>query len=216
MTIPVPSEIQLYRLTHINNLNLLMQRGGLHSPNNTPNDGYIYRTIHDATVQANRKVTPIPCGARGNVHDYVPFYFGTHSPMLLQLKTGQVAGYTEGQDPLIYLVTSLDLIISNGCRYVFSDGHGLATYTDWYDNLNDLDKIDWDIVKQKFWADTAEDGDRQRRKQAEFLVHSFCDWSLIKGIAVLNDQMKQNVEAIMANYPNRNQPPVKILPRYYY
>ena len=136
--------------------------------------------------------------------------------MLLQLKTGQVTGYTEGQNPLIYLVTSLDLIISNGNNYVFSDGHGLASYTDWYDNLNDLDKIDWEIVKQKFWADTAEDGDRQRRKQAEFLVHSFCDWSLIQGIAVLNDQMKQNAEEIMANYPYRNQPPVKILPTYYY
>ena len=53
MTMPVPSKIRLYRLTHIDNLNLLMQRGGLHSPNNTPNDGNIYRTIHDATVQAN-------------------------------------------------------------------------------------------------------------------------------------------------------------------
>ncbi len=213
---PIPNKIPLYRLTHIDNLDFLLNRGGLHSPNDTPNDGHIYRTIHDATVQANRRIIPIPCGPCGTAHDYVPFYFGTHSPMLLQLKTGQVEGYAEGQEPLIYLVTFLDVVTSSGCRYVFSDGHGLATYTDWYDNINDLDKIDWDIIKQKFWADTAEDGDRQRRKQAEFLVHSFCDWSLIKGIAVLNNQMKQNVEEIMANYPDRNQPPVKILPTYYY
>ena len=30
------------------------------------------------------------------MHDYVPFYFGVLSPMLLQLKTGRVTGYNEG------------------------------------------------------------------------------------------------------------------------
>lgn len=38
------------------------------------------------------------------MHDYVPFYFGPLSPMMLNLKTGRVAGYEEDQEPLIYLV----------------------------------------------------------------------------------------------------------------
>lgn len=213
MSIP---KILLYRLTHINNLSLLLARGGLYSPNNTPNDKDNYKIIHDESVQASRKITTISCGPGGSVHDYVPFYFGTHSPMLLQLKTGKVNGYTEGQAPLIYLITTVQTIVNSGSQYVFSDGHGLAKFTEWYEDLGGLDKIDWNLVKEKYWADTEEDGDRQRRKQAEFLIYSFCDWSLIKGIAVINETMRQNVEAVLANFPHRHQPPVKIVPKYYY
>ena len=34
-------------------------------------------------------------------------YFGYLAPMLLQLKTGRVAGYQEGQSPLLYLVSTV-------------------------------------------------------------------------------------------------------------
>jgi hypothetical protein len=51
------------------------------------------------------------------------------SPMMLQLKTGQVAGYNEGQQPLIYLVSSAQVVEAADIRFVFSDGHGLARFT---------------------------------------------------------------------------------------
>ena len=94
----------IYRLIHVDNLRICLRRNGLHAPNYTPNDGLQYRTIHNVDIQKQRKVTTIPCGPCGNVHDYVPFYFGYLSPMLLQLKTGKVEGYNEGQEPLLYLV----------------------------------------------------------------------------------------------------------------
>jgi hypothetical protein len=213
---PIPDPIWLYRFIHLDNLDLLLQRGGLHAPNHTPDDGLVYHTIHDEAVQAGRHVTVIPCGPGGTVHDYVPFYFGPHSPMMLQLKTGQVEGYTEGQRPLIYLATTLKAVQKSGATFVFSDGHGLAALTDWFDDLSDLDEVDWDMVKQKYWADTLEDDDRQRRKQAEFLVHHFLDWSLIKGVAVINDTIKQQVEEVLAEYPHLHQPPVKVKRGWYY
>lgn len=79
-----------------------------------------------------------------------------------------------------------------------------------------LDEVDWEMVKQRYWADTLEDDDRQRRKQAEFLVYQHLDWSLIKGIAVINDTVKQQVEAVLAAYPHHHQPSVKTLPSWYY
>ncbi len=167
----------IYRLVHVECLETLLSRGALHSPNGTPNDGRAYRTIHNATVQANRRVKAVPCGPGGTVHDYVPFYFGPLSVMLLNLKTGRVTGYTEGQAPLIYLVSSVEAIRAAGCAFVFTDGHGLATFTSWFDDIEQLSKVDWGIVGKKYWADEPEDNDRQRRKQAEFLVHGSCDWS---------------------------------------
>ena len=47
--------------------------------------------------------------------------------MLLNLKTGRVEGYNEGQAPLIYLTTTVQRVQDAGCQFVFSDGHGLAT-----------------------------------------------------------------------------------------
>jgi hypothetical protein len=65
-------------------------------------------------------------------------------------------------------------------------GHGLATFTDWYDDLARLDQVDWNLVMARYWMDRPDDNDRQRRKQAEFLVWRSMDWSLIEGIGVLN------------------------------
>jgi len=58
--------------------------------------------------------------------------------------------------------------------------------------------------------------DRQRRKQAEFLVHRFCDWSLIHEIAVIDERMKTRVEQVCARVPSRHRPPVTVRGEWYY
>jgi hypothetical protein len=82
-----PNATRLYRLVHMDNLPKLLTRGALHAPNSTPPDGLEYRTIHNINVQATRHVKPIRCGPGGTCHDYVPFYFGPLSVMLLNLKS---------------------------------------------------------------------------------------------------------------------------------
>lgn len=46
--------------------------------------------------------------------------------MLYQLHTGFVNGYKEGQEPIIYLVSSVQAVDQAGIPYVYSDGHGIA------------------------------------------------------------------------------------------
>jgi hypothetical protein len=206
----------IYRLVHLDNLTVYLSRRGAHAPNYTPNDGLQYKTIHDTDVQDTRRRTTIPCGPRGVAHDYVPFYFGYLSPMLLRLKTGQVEGYTEGQRPLIYIVSSPQRVLESDTRFVFSDGHGLAVFTNWYSDLGDLDKVDWNMVRERYWADNVDDMDRQRRKQAEFLIHRFCDWDLIDEISVINGAMKEQVEDIMSEFPSNLHRPVNVRATWYY
>lgn len=210
-----PNPTWLYRLVHVDNLPTLLTRGALHAPHTTPNGGLPYRPIHNVSVQVNRHVKAIPCGPGGTIHDYVPFYFGPLSVMLLNLKTGRVADYNQGQEPLIYLVTTAQAIQQAGVQFVFSNGHGLATFTSWYDDLTRLDQVDWSIVKAKYWSDTPEDNDRQRRKQAEFLIWQSLDWSLLHGIAVLNAPMEQRVQIILNQFPQRKQPQIAIRSWYY-
>lgn len=213
-SLPIPT--RLYRLVHIETLATLLARGRLHAPNKTPADGLPYKTIHNLRVQTNRHGCGLPCGPGGTLHDYVPFYFGPHSPMLLNLHTGRVAGYSEGQDPLIYLATTVQAVQAAGYRFVFSDGHGLANFTRWFDNLADLGQVDWEVVKAKFWADRPEDNDRQRRKQAEFLVWEGLDWSMVQGIGVRISTVKEQVEGILDDYPALHRPRVVVMPGLYY
>jgi len=97
VNIPIPTPI--FRFMHVDNLTACLNHRALHAPNFTPLDGHNYKTIHNLDIQQQRKHMHIPCGPRWVIHDYVSFYFGYLSPMLLQLKTGQVRGYNEGQEP---------------------------------------------------------------------------------------------------------------------
>lgn len=212
MSVPRPTLI--YRLLHIDNLPVILDCGGMHAPNCPPEGRCEYRAIHNVDIQMVRKQRPIPCGPGGTVHDYVAFYFGPRSPMLLQLHTGRVEGYDEGQGPLIYAVSTVEIISQVGLGFVFSDGHGIAVFTQWFDDIDDLDKVDWEMAYATYWADTLEDMDRQRRKQAEFLVHRFCPWEVVRKIGVLNDAVKERVELILEQEDIST--PVEVCPQLYY
>lgn len=213
---PVPDPTLILRIIRVDNLHIYLQRGGIHAPTFTPSDGLVCRTNHNVSIQEKRREQPIPCGPGGVVHDYVPFYFGYLSPMMLQLKTGQVPGYDEGQEPLIYLVSTVQAVKESGAGFVFSDGHGIAAFTKWFDDLAELDKVDWDMVYQRYWTDNVNDMDRQRRKQAEFLIHRFCDWSIIQEIAAIDDTMKDRVNAILTRFPFEAQRPTTVHRDWYY
>jgi hypothetical protein len=211
---PIPRPTSILRLLHIDNLAVILDCGGMHAPKHPPESACDYRAIHNVDIQKVRRQRTIPCGPGGTVHDYVAFYFGPRSPMLLQLQTGRVEGYCGSQEPLIYAVSTVETIVQAGLEFVFSDGHGIAAFTQWFDDLNNLDKVDWDMAYADYWADTVEDMDRQRRKQAEFLVHRFCLWEVIQKIGVLNDAVKSRVERIL----NRHHlsMPVEVCWQWYY
>ena len=213
---PVPDPTPIYRIMHLENLRVCLERGGLHAANHVPDDGLGYKTIHNEDIQRVRRVKLIPCDPGGTIHDYVSFYFGPRSPMLYQLHTGWVSGYSEGQEPIIYLVSTVQRVYDAGAQYVFSDGHGIAAFTHWYDAPDDLDQVDWTAVNTTSWHDTVDDMDRQRRKQAEFLVYEFCDWTLIRGIGVLNAGMKAKAESILGEFPSGLHRVVSVHPEWYY
>jgi len=214
MSVPLPTPI--FRIMHVDCLRTVLQRGGLHAADHTPKDGLTYRTIHNVDIQGRRHIRSIPCGPCGTLHDYVPFYFGYLSPMLFQLKTGRVAGYSEGQAPLIYLASTVQAVAGAGLRFVFSDGHGIAAFTNWFDDVNRLNEVDWGMVHQQYWSDKVDDMDRQRRKQAEFLVYQSCPWALIQEIGVLNAPAKKRVEEILKGFDASRRPVVNLRAAWYY
>lgn len=128
--------------------------------------------------------------------------------MLLAIHNRLVQGYDSGQDSIIYLVSTAQAAENEGVKFVFTDGHGIMAITDFFDNLGDLSKIDWD------WANTQEDGDRKRRRQAEFLIHSFCPWELIEAIAVKDATTKARVLKLIDGAAHK--PDVQVMAGWYY
>ncbi len=116
----------------------------------------------------------------------------------------------------IYLQTTVEAVIGAGRRFVFSDGHGIAAFTHWFDDVTRLDQVDWEMVYQRYWRDEVSDMDRQRRKQAEFLIHEFCPWALVEEIAVLNTTAKTRVETIMNEFDVAHRKLVNVRPGWYY
>jgi hypothetical protein len=181
-----------------------------------PVDGLPYRFCHSAQIQTARATVAVPSKVGGTIHDYVPFYFGYLSPMMFQLKTGWVQGYDEGQEPLIYFVSSAQAVVSAGIPFVYTDGHCLARFTAWFDNLAELDQVDWTVVNRRYWRDDINDMDRQRKKQAEFLVYRYCPWTLIDEIVVINTRIQQRVESIQVGFSPPQRKIVRVVREWYY
>ena len=74
--------------------------------------------------------------------------------------------------------------------------------------------IDWELMESKYWHDTDEDNSRKRRRQAEFLIHKFCPWRLVREIGVMNNDVKIKVQERLQHLDN--QPVVKIRYDWYY
>ena len=193
--------VSIYHITHINNLPLILKSGGLFAKKELIQQEVSHLDIAHEGIQSRRARIPVPCGAGGVLHDYVPFYFAPRSPMLYAIHKGKVAGYTQRQNPIIYLVSQAEIIKSEGIPFAFTDGHAIMQYSDFYDDLSALESsIDWAIMENKYWKGTQEDKDRERRRQAEFLIYQFCPWKLITKIGVIDSTTKFQVEEILANF----------------
>jgi hypothetical protein len=194
--IPIPTPI--YHITHIKNLNAILKHDGLFAHSTIQKRNIIFANIAHHSIQTRRTNVSVPYHPFGNLHDYVPFYFAPRSPMLYTIGRGNVEGYNEGQGQIIYLKSNVQTIVQSGSSYVFTDGHGIMYYSEFYKDVKDMDKIDWDIMKTDYWADTPEDPDRKRRRQAEFLVHGFVPWPLFTEIGVMDSRMSSRVQNELA------------------
>ena len=148
-------------------------------------------------IKQRRLVTAVPCYPGTTLADYVPFYFAPRSPMLYALHKGSVAGYAEGQRPLVPLAASLERVACSGCTFCFTDGHPVIAYSEFYTGLDDLSEIDWELMRSTYWSDTRQDPDRRRRRQAEFLVLQRVPWHLIEEIGVYGRDIGRQVVQIV-------------------
>jgi len=181
----------IYHITHCRNLEGILACGYILRKIDAAERGYT--NLAHADIQAARGRRVVTCGPGGNLHDYVPWYFAPRSPMLCAIHHGRVDGYKEGQAPVVHIVSSIEAVIAAGVPFIFSDGQARMEISSLYDDLAELKRIDWPLMRARYWSDTQEDPDRCRRRQAEFLIHDKAPVGIISQIVAMNQATKNFV-----------------------
>lgn len=201
--------------THVQNLPGILAASCLRADNQVDRRSALTVEAADLEIKSSRRTIRISLAPYGCVADYVPFYFAPRSPMLYKLAKGSVPTYTGGQDPLVYLVSTVGAITAAGLRWLFSDGNCAASVTQIFDDLGLLDSVvDWPLMAARMWNNTADDPDRMRRRMAEFLVHESVPLSCVAGIVVRTEGMKEQVESLLTASGVRL--PVGVRPGWYF
>ncbi len=198
MTYPVPTPV--YHITHKANLMTIVAEDSLFSYNACKARGIQWRSIAHQHLRDRRGRRAVPRAPYGVLNDYVPWYFCPRPPMLLPLRDGRVEGYTEGQTPLVHLVSTVQTIQRAGCQWLFTDVHAAMAYADFFDDIAELGRIDWPLMGAWYWASTEDDPNRSSRKQAELLVRDAVPWACVERIGVMDqavhDQVVNNLVAV--------------------
>lgn len=208
----VPSVVYLYRITHYKNLPFILQHG-LHCPAAELKDPN-YINIGKKDIIEKREQKRIVIAPYGHIHDYVSFYFGPRSPMLYSIFKGASDTDCKQQD-IVYIVSTLPVVAQAGLSFVFTTGQAIMALSTQHNQLEDLSRIDWDVIKSKFWHDKPpEYPDRRRQRMAEFLVYQHVPVNCILGLGVFN---KKKEEVVIDMVRSAALPiPVKQKPEWYY
>jgi len=201
-------------MTHLRNLESILQSGGLYCENEKVRRQVGAVSIAHMHIKERRGRRAVPVAEGGTLNDYVPFYFAPRSPMLYAIYKGNVEGYMDGQEPILHLTSSVHAVEQARLPFAFTDGHAEMAISGFFAETERLDKVDWEIMKAKYWADTVDDNDRCRRRLAEFLVHQFFPWELVSTIGVMSNRIVEQVREAIA--PLAHKPEVKIQGNWYY
>lgn len=205
-----PSRVVLYRITHYLNLPDIVQRGMFCANHPDAAKAEIIGNPELINVRGTKLVPVVPYGV---LNDYVPFYLGPHSPMLLDIKTGFHVKQRP-QREIVYVCSELDRVQALDLQFAFTDGHAYMKTSRFFNSVTDLNLLDWHMIPAKYWRRTEDDNDRQRRKQAEFLVKQHVPVAAVVAVVVYDQKMADWVTPLLiAGGVNFK---VHVLPKWYY
>jgi len=204
-----PNPLRAFHITAIPNLARIASSGALLSKNRLLAAGQAHENIAYENIQDRRARTPVPVSLGGFLHDYVPFHFAPRQPMLMAIHYGRVPGCQIKQDDIVHLVLRADSIANSGLPYAFATHHPVTVLADFYDDLNEIGKIDWNMFFDepliggfaKYFhnpADIPKYATRKETRQAEFLVHDRVPIDQVRGIGVINESKKNEVDLLLA------------------
>lgn len=213
MTRPEPTFA--FHFTRAEHLSTIVENGLL-SDTVAQERGLLQIEVGVAGIKADRRRRGVPVPPGGVVADYVPFYFAPRSPMMYRISRGGVEGYQDGTSRLIYLVTSTRKLQESGARMIVTDRNAVLQVAEFAaadDGLNRL--VDWALMREPMWNNTASDPDRKERRMAELLVHQSVPFESLVGIAARTSLVADEIADVFVSM-GITTPKVYVRPRWYF
>jgi len=187
-----------YRISHIENIPSILENGLCTKYH--PKASKKFLSIGNTEIIDVRDEMQVKVSEYGKIGEYVPFYFTPKSMMLFNIITGykQPLVKKRAKEEII-VIRCLISDLSQSGRFFFTDGQAnVSSMTKHYDDLSDLDQIDWDIIQRTDFKRDSSDTDKTRRYQAEFLVFEHVPAKFIESIHVYNDSSANFVKKELA------------------
>lgn len=208
-----PQRARIFRIVHISNVPSILDHGGLHCQNSADLDPTYINIGNDSLIdKRTRRYVPIP--PYGPLSDYVPFYFTPFSIMMYNIKTGYGGITRRDNTDIVMFVSSVHRLKELGVPFVFTNQHAYAVDTEFYNDLQHLDVIDWLLLQRRDFKTDDDDPGKQLRYQAEALIHRYVPLEAILGIACVNDVIRKNLEVLLEE--RGIQLPVRSTPTWYF
>jgi ssDNA thymidine ADP-ribosyltransferase, DarT len=203
---------KIFRITHIENVPWILGHG-LHCKNSSVQDPN-FISIGMAELINKRMSRSVQRGPKGMLSDYVPFYFTPYSIMMYNIRTGYNGVTRRENSEIAILVSSLHKLKESEVHFVFTNGHAFMAETEYFDDLADLGRVDWELLRNKDFKKDPEDPGKTSRYQAEALVHRQVPVDALLGIALYDETARQKIEAEVKS--RGLSVPVKSVPGWYF
>ena len=182
----------IFRITHIKNVPWIA-RFGLHCSNSEIQDED-FVPIGNQEIIERRSTRHVPIHPGGALSDYIPFYFTPFSIMMYNIRTGYGDIRQIPNSDLVILASSLRVLADNNVTAIFADRHAYLNTAKFFSSLDDLDNIDWEILRRRDFRRDLNDPGKTERYQAEALIHKHLPVELLTGIICCRDEI---VEALL-------------------
>ena len=209
-----PSNTKIYHIVHVDRLPSILADGSLWCDRVIRQRNTQGTTIGMNSIKDRRLSLPLSSHPGLHVGDCVPFYFCPRSVMLYLIYRAnhEELAYHGGQEPIVHLEADLNGVVSWADQanhsWAFTTSNAGSNYFTDYSDLGHLNQIDWTAVAANDWANCRE------KKQAEFLVEDSFPWGLVERIGVRSRSIQNSVHGVLRG--TSHQPPVTILPGWYY
>jgi ssDNA thymidine ADP-ribosyltransferase, DarT len=197
-----PERALIFRIVHVANLRWILERGELRCGNSSERTP-AYVNIGNPELIDKRSRRPVPVPPGGMLSDYVPFYFTPFSMMMFNIITGHGGITRRDNRDIIIFVSSIHRIREMGLQFLFTNQHAYPPDTEFYTSVEDLDKVDWGLLRSRNFKTEEADPGRQLRYQAEALVHQCVPLEALLGIGCYDDNVKLDLELQLKSLGSR-------------
>jgi hypothetical protein len=186
-----PEKALVWRIVHRDNVPWILEHGLFAGNSTTRCPNWVSIGNPDLTDKRARRVVPIPPG--GVLNDYVPFYFTPFSVMMKNIHSGWGGIKKRRNEEIVILVSSMHHLSAMGLSFIFTDAHAYYQWSNYYSDLTDLNKINWDILQRRDFKRDDNNPAKFERYQAEALIHRHCPVDGLLGMVCYTQELSDNL-----------------------